>query len=120
MAQQKKFDFSIKQDGEQWNAEIIRRVSARRTSISKRKKGFATEALAIEWAKEQLAGFLENLQAGNKRKAEKRATRDELVAKTEAEKEAAATLYEQKQQAYFEALDEQEDEQEEQQVFEKE
>ena len=58
MAQQKKFDFAVKQDGEQWNAEITRRVSARNTSVSKRKKGFETEALATEWAKETLAGFL--------------------------------------------------------------
>lgn len=108
MAQENKFDFRIKQDGEQWNAEITRRVSARRTSVSKRKKGFTSEALATEWAKEQLVGFLENLQAGNKRKAQKRAVRNELAAKTIAEKEAAATLYEEKQQAYFEALDEEE------------
>ncbi len=112
MAQEKKFDFSVKQDGEQWNAEITRRVSARRTSVSKRKKGFETEALATEWAKEQLTQFLENLQSGNKRKAEKRVIRNELAAKAVADKETAATLYEEKQQAYFEALDEEEFEEE--------
>lgn len=108
MAQQNKFDFRIKENGEQWDAEITRRVSARRTSVSKRKKGFASEALATEWAKEQLVGFLANLQEGNKRKSEKRAVRNELVAKAIIAKEAAATLYEEKQQAYFEALDEEE------------
>ena len=113
MAQEKKFDFSIKQDGEQWNAEITRRVSARKTSVSKQKKGFASEELATEWAKEKLSECLENLQAGNKRKAEKRAVRNELAVNAVAEKEAAATLYEEKQQAYFEALDEEELEEEE-------
>ena len=112
MAQQKKFDFSVKQVGEQWNAEITRRVSARKTSVSKQKKGFESEALATTWAQEKLAECLENLQAGNKRKADKRVARNELAAKTEAEKEEAATLYEEKQQAYFEALDEQEFEEE--------
>jgi hypothetical protein len=112
MAQEKKFDFSVKQDGEQWNAEITRRVSARKTSVSKQKKGFTSEELATEWAKTKLVECLENLQAGNKRKSEKRVVRNELAAKAVADKETAATIYEEKQQAYFEALDEQELEQE--------
>jgi len=105
MAQQNKFDFRITQDGEQWNAEITRRVSARRTSVSKRKKGFESEALATEWAKETLVGFLANQQEANKRKSEKRAARNELAAKAVIAKEASAAAYEEKQQAYFDALD---------------
>jgi len=105
MAQQNKFDFRITQDNDQWNAEITRRVSARRTSVSKRKKGFTSEALATEWAKETLAGFLANLQEGNKRKSERRVARNELAAKAVIAKEASAAAYEEKQQAYFEALD---------------
>jgi len=108
MAQQNKFDFRITQDGEQWNAEITRRVSARRTTVSKRKKGFESEALATEWAKETLAGFLENQQAANKRKSEKRTERNELAAKAIVAKEAAAAAYQEKQQAYFDGLDEEE------------
>jgi len=106
MAQEKKFDFSVKQENEQWNAEVTRRVSARKTSVSKQKKGFATEELATEWASTKLAECIDNLQAGNKRKSEKRVVRNELAAKAVAEKETAATLYEEKQQAYFETLDE--------------
>jgi hypothetical protein len=108
MSQQNKFDFRITQNNEQWDAEITRRVSARRTTVSKRKKGFASEALATEWAKEALAGFLENQKLSNKRKSEKRASRNELAAQAIAAKEAAAALYQEKQQAYFEALDEEE------------
>lgn len=99
MAQEKKFDYRITQDGEKWHAEITRRVSARRTSVSKRQKGFETEELAEQWAKDELQGFLENLQAGNKRKAEKRLARNELAAKLAAEKETAAVLYEEKKLA---------------------
>tara|TARA_R110001583_G_scaffold112917_6_gene263171 strand:+ start:60642 stop:61025 length:384 start_codon:yes stop_codon:yes gene_type:complete len=110
MAQEKKFDFSVKQDGEQWNAEITRRVSARKTSVSKQKKGFESEALATEWAQEKLAECLANLQAGNKRKSEKRTARNELATKQASEKEAAAALYEEKQQAYFDALDDEDSE----------
>lgn len=96
MAQQNKFDYRIKQDGEKWNAEITRRVTARKTSVSKQKKGFTTEVLAEQWAKEQLTEFLGNLQESNKRKAEKRTVRNELAAKEKAEKEAAAAAYEAK------------------------
>ena len=102
MAQQNKFDYRIKQDGDKWNAEITRRVTARKTSVSKRKKGFETKELAEQWAKEELISFLENLQASNKRKAEKRAVREELAAKAEAEKEAAAALYKEKRLAALE------------------
>lgn len=99
MAQQNKFDYRIKQDGEKWDAEITRRVTARRTSVSKRQKGFETQEMAEQWAKQELVGFLENLQAGNKRKAEKRTIRNELAAKAAAEKEAAAALYEEQRLA---------------------
>lgn len=101
MAQENKFDYRITQDGEKWHAEITRRVTARRTSVSKRQKGFDTEELAEQWAKQELQGFLDNLQAGNKRKAEKRIARNELAAKVAAEKEAAAVIYEEKRQAAF-------------------
>ena len=97
MAQQNKFDYRIKQDGDTWNAEITRRDTARKTSVSKRQKGFATEELAEEWAKEQLKDFLGHLQESNKRKADKRTVRNELAAKAEAEKEAEAALYAEKQ-----------------------
>ena len=86
MAQEKKFDYKIVQDGEKWHAEITRRVSARKTSVSKRKKGFETQEAAELWSKEQLEIFLQNLQERNKRKAEKREVRNELEAKA-AEKE---------------------------------
>ena len=60
MTQTTKFASQITQDGEQWNAAITRRVTARRTAVSKQKKGFATEQEANEWATEALAGYLEN------------------------------------------------------------
>jgi DNA-binding helix-hairpin-helix protein with protein kinase domain len=109
MAQENKFNYHITQDGDKWNAEITRRVSARRTNVSKRKKGFETEQLAELWAKEQLVGFIENLQAATKRKSEKRVVRNELAAKAEAEKIAAAALYEEKRLAAFAANDDDED-----------
>ena len=102
MTQHNKFDYCIKENDSKWDAEITRRVTSRKTTVSKRKKGFATQELAEQWSKEQLADFLENLQTGNKRKAEKRTLRNELAAKAEAEKEAAAALYEEKRRAALE------------------
>lgn len=109
MSQQQKFDFSVSQVGDQWNAEVTRRVSSRKTSITKQKKGFASEALATQWAEEKLAECVENLQAGNQRKSDKRHARTELAAKQASEKAIAAALYKKKQQAYFDSLDDEDD-----------
>lgn len=110
MAQQNKFDYRITQEGDKWNAEITRRVSARRTSVSKRQNGFENEASAEAWAKEELIQFVQNLQAATKRKADKRTVRNELAAKAEAEKIAAAAAYEAKRLAVIEEQDQQENE----------
>jgi len=110
MAQQNKFDYRITQEGEKWNAEITRRVSARRTSVSKRENGFENEALAEAWAKEQLVQFVQNLQTATIRKADRRIVRNELAAKAEADKIAAAAAYEAKRIAAMEAQDQQENE----------
>jgi hypothetical protein len=110
MAQQQKFDYSVTQVGDQWNAEITRRVSSRKTSVSKQKKGFTSEALATAWAEEKLAECIESLQEGNQRKADKRHARHELASKHATEKEAAAALYKKKQKAYFDSLDDDEEE----------
>jgi hypothetical protein len=89
MTQQKKFDYQIKQDANTWSAEITRRVSARRSSISKQKDGFATEALAIEWATAELDGFLEKQKQANARKSSRRAERNAQAEKAAATKDAA-------------------------------
>lgn len=109
MAHHNKFDYRIKQNEEKWDAEITRRVTAHKTTVSKRKKGFESEALAEEWAKAELAGFLENLKEHNKRKAEKRSARDEHEAKVKAEKEESARLYEERRLAAQEAEENEED-----------
>ncbi|WP_372881410.1 DUF3622 domain-containing protein [Psychromonas sp.] len=109
MAQQNKFAYRITQDGDKWHAEITRRVTARRTSVSKQKKGFDSEESAQIWAKDTLAEFLANQQIATKRKADKRVLRNQLAAKAEAEKIAAAALYEKKRLAAIEELDQQQD-----------
>jgi len=110
MTQQKKFDYLIKQDANAWTAQIIRRVSARKNQVSKQQSGFETEALAIEWATAQLTEFLENQKQANARKSERRAERNALAEKAQAEKEAAhAKFLAKREEARALALEEDDD-----------
>ncbi|WP_413110300.1 DUF3622 domain-containing protein [Thaumasiovibrio sp. DFM-14] len=69
MANGKKFDYRLVEKRNGWAAEIIRQLSARRTTVSKRETGFATEAEAKEWAEKTLAEFVQTQIERNKRKA---------------------------------------------------
>ncbi|QFU24386.1 DUF3622 domain-containing protein [Shewanella eurypsychrophilus] len=83
MTQTKKFDFRIKQDKDVWAAEITRRQTARKTVVSKRKTGFATEAEATAWGEKELKSYLDNLMERNERKAKQREERTEAAAAKE-------------------------------------
>ncbi len=93
MAQEKKYDYRLVQDSDTWTTEITKRVTARKTTVTKRKKDFETQAQAKEWGETKLAEYVESLQQHNKRKAEKRAVRNELEAKAEAEQAAREEKY---------------------------
>lgn len=80
MTQTKKFDFRIVQDKDVWAAEITRRMTARKTIVSKRKTGFATEAEATTWGEKELKSFLDKLVERNERKAKQREVRTEATA----------------------------------------
>jgi len=71
MSTHKKYDFRIVQDNTSsspsWMAEITRRVTSKKTTVSKSQDGFATEAEAKAWGEKELALFLENLTTRNKR-----------------------------------------------------
>lgn len=49
-----KFEFRLIEKNATWKAEIIRKVSARKTKVTKSKDGFATEKDADEWAQVEL------------------------------------------------------------------
>lgn len=72
MAQSKKYDSKIQQNGATWTAKIIRRVTSQKTMVSKQQHSFASEAEAKAWAETQIAMFLENLKARNKRRSQPR------------------------------------------------
>ncbi len=67
MTTNKKYDYRITQGKSDWTAEITRRVTSKKTTVSKSQDGFATEAEAKAWGEKELAAFLENLTKRNKR-----------------------------------------------------
>jgi len=72
MSQSKKYDFSLSQEQDTWNAAIVRRASAKKTVITKTQSNFKTEAEAKKWAEDELVLFTAKQSAQNKRRAEKR------------------------------------------------
>jgi len=90
MSNGKKYDYSVMQDDKGWTAGIIRKVSARKTVVSKSQDGFATEAEAVAWAEETLKGFLSGQTQRNQRRDERREIRREKEAEQLAARQAAA------------------------------
>jgi hypothetical protein len=68
----KKYDFLVVQDGDTWRTDITRRVSSKRSTVSKSQDGFASEAEAIKWGENELKTFLKKLEEQNKRRNEQR------------------------------------------------
>jgi len=72
MSKGKKYEYRVVQTDTDWSAEIVRRVTSKKTVVSKRKDGFTSEAEAQEWGKTELKTFSQNLNARNKRRSEQR------------------------------------------------
>ncbi|NNJ73378.1 MAG: DUF3622 domain-containing protein [Enterobacterales bacterium] len=49
-----KFNIRLIEKGKTWTAEITRKISARKTSVTKRKTRFASEKDANDWAQAEL------------------------------------------------------------------
>jgi len=69
MAQGKKYDYRIVQLNTSWTAEIIRRITSKKTVVSKSQAGFSTESDAQEWGQVELKVFLQSLNERNKRRS---------------------------------------------------
>lgn len=74
MAKSKKYDYRVVPAKSGWAVEIIRRVTAKESTVSKFKDGFASEVEAQEWGEEALKSFLNSLSERNKRRAVRRAS----------------------------------------------
>ena len=72
MAKGKKYDYRVVHNESTWTAEITRRMTSKKTVVSKSQDGFATESEAREWGAKELEVFAKNLNARNKLRSEKR------------------------------------------------
>jgi hypothetical protein len=74
MAKGNKYEYRVVQDKEDstWMAEITRRVTSRKTVVSKSRGGFATEAEALAWGQEAIQPFVKNLVKQNELRTEVR------------------------------------------------
>lgn len=72
MSQSQKYQYRILPAGSAWTAEIVRRVSAKKETVSKRQTGFGSEAEAQTWAEGELAAFQQLQSSSNQRRAKLR------------------------------------------------
>lgn len=84
MTQSKKYSCRVSQDGTTWTAEIVRRASAKKSIVTTKQAGFASEAEAQAWGETEVTGFLKKLNENeSKKRREKKA---ELELKTAQDK----------------------------------
>ena len=62
MAKGRKYDYRVLQDASGWRAEITRRMTSRKTVVSKSQGGFTTESEAQEWRRAELENFNRGLR----------------------------------------------------------
>ncbi len=84
MSHDKKYALRLAESEQGWSAQITRRISARKTSVTKKQDGFATEAEAKVWGDKALQEILDNLMVRNERRAKQRVERDQVLADKEA------------------------------------
>ena len=66
-----KFNYRIVQDENSWTAEIIRKVTAKKTVVTTKQSDFVSEEEAETWAKKKLLSFVKELN--EKRQQQKEA-----------------------------------------------
>jgi len=73
MTESKKYDYRVVKDNSGWAVDIIRRVTSKKTLVSKRQDGFNSETEAQDWGQKEIKEFLKqhNLNQQQKRRAKK-------------------------------------------------
>jgi len=67
----KRYDCRVVKDNTFWIAEIVRRLTSKKTIVSKSQGGFNTESEAQAWGRNELKSFLQSLNERNKRRSNK-------------------------------------------------
>jgi len=88
MAKGKKYDFNLILVDGSWTAEIVRKITSKKTVVSKSQAGFASEAEAQVWAEAELKGFLQNQIDRNNRRVRLVAESVEEIAEESEEDDA--------------------------------
>lgn len=65
---QKKYQITLSQEDGSWSAAIVRKVSSRKSTITKSQAGFSSEAEAQAWADTELKALLKVLAERNQRR----------------------------------------------------
>ena len=68
MTQSKKYDCRVVQDNTGWSADIIRRVTSKKTVVTKSQSGFTSEAEAQDWGQKEVKSFLKALNLNEQKK----------------------------------------------------
>lgn len=104
MATGKKYDFTIEQNDSEWVAKITRKITSKKTLITKQQDGFTSEEEAQSWAEEALTELSKTLKTSNERhgaqrdniaetrkqRSTRRAEKTELAKAEQAKADAAA------------------------------
>lgn len=78
MTTNKKYDFIIEQAQSLWVAKVTRKITSKKTVVTKQKDDFTTEEQAIEWAKLTLEELSKTLKASNSRHGAQRKNLEEI------------------------------------------
>lgn len=70
----KKYSCRVIQNGSAWTAEVVRRVTSKRSLVTKSQDGLATEAEALAWGEKEVNALLKstNTKEMSKRRAKKK------------------------------------------------
>ncbi len=74
----KKYQSEVLEENGQWIARINRRLSSRKSKVSKEQGGFSSEPEAQAWADDALSEFINTQQTANSRQSENRKLNDEV------------------------------------------
>lgn len=74
----KKYQTEVLEENGKWTARITRKLSSKKSTVSKQQEGFATQAEAETWANDTLATFIDTQKTANNRQGENRKNNDEV------------------------------------------
>lgn len=71
MAKSKKYTYRLIEDGESWTAQVVRRVTSKKSVVTKSQNGFATDDEAESWGQAEVKALIKstNLTERNKRRS---------------------------------------------------